>query len=44
MAPLPPILTSSFVGILKAARAMKRGTRVFVCQGDVEIAIESRAA
>ena len=44
VAPLPPILTSSFVGMLKAARDMKHGTQVFVRQGDVEIAIESRAA
>ena len=44
MAPLPPTLTSSFVAMLKAARDMKRGTRVFVRQGDAEIAIESRAA
>ena len=43
VAPLPPILTSSFVGMLKAARDMKRGTQVFVQQGDVEIKIESRA-
>ena len=44
MAPLPPIFTSSFVAMLKAARAMKRGTQVFVRQGDAEIAIESHAA
>lgn len=43
VAPLPPILTSSFVGMLKAARDMKRGTQVFVRQGDAEITIESRA-
>ena len=33
-----------FLRYSKAARNMKRGTQVFVRQGDVEIAIESRAA
>ena len=44
IAPLPPILTSSFVDLLKALRNMKRGTQVFIQQGDVEITMESGAA
>ena len=44
IAPLPPILTSSFVDLLKALRNMKRGTQVFIQQGGVEITMESGAA
>ena len=44
IASLPPILTSSFVDLLKALRELKRGTHVFIRQGGVEIAVEARTA
>ena len=41
IAPLPPILTSSFVDLLKSLRNIERGNQVFIQQGDVGITMEA---
>ena len=41
IAPLPPILTSSFVELLKSLRNIERGNQVFIQQGDVGITMEA---